>query len=223
MKRHYWYHTDLPVFEAAVKIRETIFPIFHKNMNELRLNVAQTVRSNQSDQKESTWEDTGIGFLDETKEDLIPIKDSACFFSAIDRQVCAYHTASIKRLDSRIGFWFEVILLPHPDGGTVFKVFSTVWDYSAALWRESWCRDYSYWDNSPKYEEDSEEDWAARKKFWEDAAERNLTTSQYVSIVPPTWYEDAAGNWASLTEVCSTVGFDPLPKFTHSPGAVRDY
>ena len=36
MKRHYWYYTDLPVFEAAAKIRDTILPIFYKNMNELR-------------------------------------------------------------------------------------------------------------------------------------------------------------------------------------------
>lgn len=222
MKRHYWYHTDLPVFEAAEKIRETIIPIFQKSMNELRLNVAQTIRSN-STRENTTWEDTGIGFLDETKGDLIPVKDSASFFDAIDRQVRAYHDATIKTLDSRVGLWFEVVLLPHTDGGTVFKVFSTVWEYSNVLWFEEWCRDYSYWDNGPKYEEDSEEDWAARKLFWEDAVKRDLTSSQYVSVVPPNWCEGAINNQASLNEVCSILELDPLPELTHSSGVVRDY
>ena len=83
MKRHYWYYTDLPVFEAAAKIRETILPIFHKNMNELRLNVAQTIRSNKSTRKKTAWEDTNIGFLEDTKDVRIPVKCSESFFDAI--------------------------------------------------------------------------------------------------------------------------------------------
>lgn len=223
MKRHYWYYTDLPVFEAAAKIRETILPIFHKNMNELRLNVAQTIRSNKSTRKKTTWEDTNIGFLEDTKDVRIPVKCSESFFDAIDQQVIAYHKATVKGIDSRIGFWFEVILLSHPDGGTVFKVFSTIWEYGNALWGEDWCRDYSYWDDGPKNEEDSAEDWAERLRFWEYATENDLTTSQYVSIVPPPWYESATENQDALNEVCSIIGFDPLPELAHTPGAVRNY
>ena len=223
MKRHYWYHTDLPVFKAAAKIRETMFPIFDNSMKALRLIVAQAVRSNKNDGKQATWEDTGISFLEDTRDNKIPAEDSARFFDAIDQQVYGYHKASIKRLDNQVDFWFEVVLLPHPDSGTVFKVFSTTWEYSDTLWNEGWCRDYSYWDNQPKYEEDSEEGWAARRRFWEDAADKKLTDTQYVSIVPPTWHESSSANAAALNEVCSIIGFDPLPEFTHSPGVVRDY
>lgn len=223
MKRHFWYHTDLPVFEAAAKIRETILPIFHENMNELRRSVAQTVCNHKIIRKVPTWGDTGRNFLDNSLNIAIPIIDRTSFFDAIDRQVCAYHKASIKRFDSKVGFWFEVVLLPHPEGGTVFKVFSTTLDYSYTLWDEDWCRDYSYWDNEPKDEEDSEEDWADRKRFWDFAAKHNLTDTQYVSIVPPTWHEGAASNSEALNEVCSMMGFDPLPEFTDSPGVVRNY
>ena len=223
MKRYWWYHTDLAVFEAAAKIRETILPIFQKNMNAIRLSVAQTIRSHKNEGKQATWADTGIRFLEETSGTRIPAEDDTCFFDAIDQQVRNHHKACIKAIDGKVECWFEVILLPHPDGGTVFKVFSNTWEYSKSLWEEDWCRDYSYWDNNPKEEEDSEEDWDARQRFWKYAEEHNLTDTQYVSIVPPTWYESVTANMDALNEVCSIIGFDPMLPFKHSPGAVRNY
>lgn len=46
-------------------------------------------------------------------------------------------------------------------------VFSECRDYTKALETQGWCSDFSYWNNTDKDNDVTEEEWERRKKYWD--------------------------------------------------------
>lgn len=68
---------------------------------------------------------------------------------------------------SRASIGYQVVLMRGPNPGQIiFHIYSESHEYTEALNSQDWCQDFSYWDNTDKDNDVSEEDWEARAKFW---------------------------------------------------------
>ena len=166
IKAYDWFITTLDAFEAMNLIKETIEPVFMASTAQNVKVAADAVLKAGS--KEITWNDTALQCADpDLGKQVLPPKKR---IGRLGYEVIVYteklrqtkvHTFS----DADIGY--EVALLPDPTtGNVVFRVFSESSAYTKALTQQAWCSDFSYWNNTDRDENISEEEWARREAFW---------------------------------------------------------
>lgn len=166
IKAYDWFITTLDAFEAMNLIKETIEPVF---MASIAYNVKVAADAVlKAGSKEITWNDTDLRcYGSDLGKEILPSKNRV---GRLGYDLLVYteglrqtevHTFS----DADIGY--EVALLPGPTtGDIVFRVFSESRGYTKALAQQTWCSDFSYWNNTDRDDSISEEEWARRETFW---------------------------------------------------------
>lgn len=166
IKAYDWFITNLDAFETMNLIKETIEPIFMASTAQ-NMKVAADAVLKAGDEK-ITWNDTNLRcYGSDLGKEILPSKNRA---GRLGYDLLVYteglrqtkvHTFS----DADIGY--EVALLPDPTtGDIVFRVFSESRGYTKELAKQTWCSDFSYWNNTDRDENISEEEWARREAFW---------------------------------------------------------
>lgn len=166
IKAYGWFITNLDVFEAMNRIKETIDPVFLTSAAQNVKVAAEAVLN--AGGKEITWNDTDLRCFDSNiGQQVIPKKKR---IGRLGEELMVY-TEDLRRAeehtfsDADIGY--EVIMLPGPNkGDVVFRVFSVPSAYTRALAQQEWCSDFSYWNNTDRDKSISEEEWERREVFW---------------------------------------------------------
>lgn len=193
-KAYDYFITDLNVFDAADRIRETIVPVFLDRFRQQQERLSERLRYNVN----LTWEDAD---LDEFPVNLPSdnqrilheyITDySQCDTYALVRALYTRMTElknSATRTLSDVDIFYDVQIMRGPEDNTiVFKVFSECRDYTKALETQGWCSDFSYWNNADKDDDVTEEDWERRKKYW-DAMPYTPPSESAVGFTQPCEY-----------------------------------
>jgi hypothetical protein len=196
-KAYDYFITNLGVFEAADRIRETINPIFYTNFRKQQEKLEEGLRQNV----DATWEDMNFDVFPKdvpsNKERILPehIDDYAKCITYDLVGVLYKRMEELKnhpmRTFSLLDIFYDALIMRGPEEDTVvFKVFSECQDYTEALSTQDWCSDFSYWNNTDQDEDVSEEEWERRERFW-DA----------VGLTPPS--ERSVG----FTQPCEFVVF----------------
>lgn len=95
---------------------------------------------------------------------------------------------SATRTLSDVDIFYDVQIMRGPEDNTiVFKVFSECRDYTKALETQDWCSDFSYWNNTDKDDDVTEEEWERRKKYW-DAMPYTPPSESAVGFTQPCEY-----------------------------------
>lgn len=64
-------------------------------------------------------------------------------------------------------------------------VFSECRDYTEALNAQDWCSDFSYWDNTDRDDNVSEEEWERRAQYWRDMPYKPMSELSVGFSQPP--------------------------------------
>ena len=166
IKAYDWFITTHNAFETMNLIKETIEPIFMANTAQNVKIAADAVLKAGS--KEITRNDTGLQCADpDLGKQVLPPKKR---IGRLGYEVIVY-TEKLRQTkvhtfcDADIGY--EVAILPGPTtGDIVFRVFSESRGYTKALAQQTWCSDFSYWNNTDRDENTSEKEWKRREAFW---------------------------------------------------------
>lgn len=167
--------TSMDAFDAAARIREAINPVFFDAFNEQLQRLDERLRYNVN----ITWEgadldDYRVG-LPSNSQRVLPARiteyGQCSTFVMID---ALYHRMmDLKNCERRtlspLDIFYDTIIMRGPDSGTVvFKVFSENHDYTEALTTQDWCSDFSYWNNTDRDDNVSEEEWEKRAQYWRE-------------------------------------------------------
>ena len=170
-KAYDYFITGLSVFDAADHIRETINPVFFDAFREQLDLLDERLQENAN----ATWDETFLADLPSDNQRILPayITDiNQC--SAFDKIDALYQRMSelkncARRTLAPADIFYDVTIMRGPDTNTVvFKVFSENHAYTEALNTQDWCRDFSYWDNTDRDENVTEEEWERRAQYWRD-------------------------------------------------------
>ena len=162
---------SMDVFDAAQRIRDTINPVFYEAFNEQLQRLDERLQENVN----ATWDATFLADLPSDNQRILPahITDiNQCGdFDKID--VLYERMTELKNCARRtltpVDIFYDTIIMRGPDTNTVvFKVLSENPDYTKALETQDWCSDFSYWNNTDKDNDVTEEEWERRKKYWYD-------------------------------------------------------
>lgn len=166
IKAYDWFITDLGIWEVVDKIRDIVEPIFMSGMYDLTRLAAEFVAQDP----DATWEDSPLWASSSVPTNSKPILDRSGKLLWLPSQVYKHMKAcqevAVHSL-SKASIGYQVVLMRGPNlGQIVFHVYSESSEYTEALNSQDWCQDFSYWDNTDKDNDVSEEDWEARAKFW---------------------------------------------------------
>lgn len=193
-KAYDYFITDLGVFDAADRIRETIVPVFLDRFRRQQERLSERLRQDVN----LTWEDADLDLFfvnlpSDNKRILHEyITDySQCDTHSLVRTLYARMTElknSTRRTLSDMDIFYDVQIMRGPEDNTiVFKVFSECRDYTEALETQDWCSDFSYWNNTDKDDDVTEEEWEHRKKYW-DAMPYTPPSERSVIFTQPCEY-----------------------------------
>lgn len=189
-KAYDYFITDLNVFDAADRIRETIVPVFLDRFRQQQERLSERLQENIN----ATWDETFLADLPSDNQRILHeyITDySQCDTYALVRALYKRMTElknSAKRTLSDVDIFYDVQVMRGPEDNTiVFKVFSECRDYTKALETQGWCSDFSYWDNTDKDNDVTEEEWERRKKYW-DAMPYTPPSESSVGFTQPCEY-----------------------------------
>ena len=166
IKVYDWFISDLNAFEIMNRIKETIDPVFLNNTAQNIKIAAEAVL--HAGGKEISWNDTDLRcFSSDLGKQVLPNKKR---IGRLGEELLVY-TEGLRRTvahtfsDADIGY--EVAMLPGPsERDVVFRVFSESRAYTEALTQQTWCSDFSYWNNTDRDKSISEEEWERRRVFW---------------------------------------------------------
>lgn len=166
IKAYDWFITDLSIWEATDKIRNAVEPIFMKGMYDLTRLAAEFVAQDP----DATWEDSPLWASNSVSTSKKMILDQSGAFLWLPSQVYK-HMKACQEVEvhslSKASIGYQVVLMRGPNPGQiVFRAYSESREYTEALRGQDWCQDFSYWDNTDKDDDVSEEDWEVRAKFW---------------------------------------------------------
>lgn len=106
---------------------------------------------------------------------------------------------------SRASFGYSVNIMSGPKPGqSVFKVYAEVDPYSDELDKADWCQDFSFWDNCDSPDDVSEDDWNARRQFWNGLPPHTPISDMSIGFSHPTkisMYRHLVTNTDVLDEV----------------------
>ena len=161
-----WFISDLNAFEIMNRIKETIDPVFLNNTAQNIKIAAEAVL--KAGDKKITWNDTDLRcFSSDLGKQVLPNKKR---IGRLGEELLVY-TEGLRRAevhtfsDADIGY--EVAMLAGPrKGDVVFRVFSESNAYTRVLAQQTWCNDFSYWNNTDRDESISEAEWERREVFW---------------------------------------------------------
>ena len=111
--------------------------------------------------------------------------------SAFDKIDALYQRMSelkkcARRTLTPADIFYDAIIMRGPDSGTVvFKVFSENPAYTQALNTQDWCRDFSYWNNTDRDDNVSEEEWERRAQYWYDMPYKPMSELSVGFTQPP--------------------------------------
>lgn len=170
-KAYDYFITDLSVFDEADRIRETINPVFFDAFREQLDLLNERLQENVN----ATWDATFLADLPSDNQRILPahITDiNRC--SDFDKIDALYERMSelknsTRRTLSDMDIFYDVLIMRGPEDNTiVFKVFSENHAYTEALTSQNWCGDFSYWNNTDRDDNVSEEEWERRAQYWRD-------------------------------------------------------
>lgn len=91
-----------------------------------------------------------------------------------------------RRTLSPLDIFYDTIIMRGPDSGTVvFKALSENRDYTEALTTQDWCSDFSYWNNTDRDDNVSEEEWESAHNTGAKSPTRPSATSPLASPSQP--------------------------------------
>lgn len=158
--------TNIDAFEAMSRIKETIDPVFLTSTARNVKVAAEAVLN--AGGKEITWNDTDLRcFSSDLGKQVLPNKKR---IGRLGEELLVY-TEGLRRTrehtfsDADIGYEAAMLAGPHT-GDVVFRVFSESNAYTRVLAQQTWCSDFSYWNNTDRDESISEEEWERREVFW---------------------------------------------------------
>lgn len=179
IKQYHWILVEnADLFELMDKIKQVIEPVFFEKMSENIMIAADAVLN--ADGKEITWNDTPLMAMEPNRcfqysKEKLPAKDR---LPRLVGEVISFsnHLSKINSVTfSKADIGYEVTMLPGPSkGDVVFRVFSEINDYNKALSTQNLGKDFSYWNNVDKDDNISDEDWIARKKYWENFPDKAI-------------------------------------------------
>lgn len=176
IKAYDWFITDLDIWEVTDRIKNTVEPIFMKGMYDLTRLAAEFVAQDP----DATWNDSSLWATNRVSTSNKPILDQSDSLLWLPSQVYKHMKAcqdvEVHSL-SRASIGYQVILMRGPNPGQiVFRVYSENREYTEALNSQGWCQDFSYWDNTDKDDDVSEEDWEVRDNFWYNMPNKPITS-----------------------------------------------
>lgn len=187
-KAYDYFITGLSVFDAADRIRETINPVFFDAFREQLDLLDERLQGNVN----ATWDETFLADLPSDNQRILPthITDiNQC--SAFDKIDALYQRMSelkkcARRTLTPADIFYDASIMRGPDSGTVvFKVFSENPAYTQALNTQDWCRDFSYWNNTDRDDNVSEEEWERRAQYWYDMPYKPMSELSVGFTQPP--------------------------------------
>lgn len=170
-KAYDYFITGLSVFDAADHIRETINPVFFDAFREQLDLLDERLQGNVN----ATWDETFLADLPSDNQRILPTHitdiNQCSTFDTIDAlyQRMSELKKCARRTLTPADIFYDASIMRGPDSGTVvFKVFSENPAYTQALNTQDWCRDFSYWNNTDRDDNVSEEEWERRAQYWYD-------------------------------------------------------
>ena len=183
---------SMDAFDAAARIREAINPVFFDAFNEQLQRLDERLRYNVN----ITWEGAD---LDDCRFDLpsnnrrvlpawITEYSQCSTFDIID--ALYQRMMDLKNCERRtlspLDIFYDTIIMRGPDSGTVvFKVLSENHAYTETLTSQNWCSDFSYWNNTDRDENVSEEEWERRAQYWHDMPYKPMSELSVGFTQPP--------------------------------------
>jgi hypothetical protein len=171
---HGWFIADIGALDLADKIGETLEPIFREEFCKHVGEVAAVVKENPA----ATWGDTPCRIRSIINSHLnevavIPYSHSSSERSThlddIAEQLYRHMSALYETpgKTGRADIFYEAPILKGPARNqTVFSVKSKCEAYQKTPNTQSWCRDYSYWDNTDPDENVPADEWGRRGRYW---------------------------------------------------------
>ena len=187
-KAYDYFITGLSVFDAADHIRETINPVFFDAFREQLDLLDERLQKNVN----ATWDETFLADLPSDNQRILPARITdinQC--SAFDKIDALYQRMSelkkcARRTLTPVDIFYDVTIMRGPDSGTVvFKVFSENPAYTEALNAQDWCSEFSYWNNTDKDDNVSEEEWERRAQYWRDMPYKPMSELSVGFTHPP--------------------------------------
>ena len=187
-KAYDYFITGLSVFDAADHIRETINPVFFDAFREQLDLLDERLQKNVN----ATWDETFLADLPSDNQRILPARITdinQC--SAFDKIDALYQRMSELKKGARrtltpVDIFYDVTIMRGPDSGTVvFKVFSENPAYTEALNAQDWCSEFSYWNNTDKDDNVSEEEWERRAQYWRDMPYKPMSERSVGFTQPP--------------------------------------
>lgn len=170
-KAYDYFIASMDTFDAADRIRDTINPVFFDAFREQLDLLDERLQENVN----ATWDETFLADLPSDNQRILParitdinqcsdfVKIDALYERMTELKNCA------RRTLSPLDIFYDTIIMRGPDSGTVvFKVLSENPAYTEALTQQDWCSDFSYWNNTDRDDNVSEEEWERRRKYWRE-------------------------------------------------------
>lgn len=181
-KTYDWFITDLGIWDVTDKIRGVVEPIFMKGMYDLSRQAADFVAQHP----DATWEDSPLWASSSVSTSNKLILDHSDSLLWLPFQVYK-HMKACQEVEthslSRASIGYQVVLIRDPNPGQIiFHIYSESREYTEALNSQ----DFSYWDNTDKDDDVSEEDWEARAKFWNNVPYDKSIASMSLMFNQPT-------------------------------------
>ena len=170
-KAYDYFITDLSVFDAADHIRETINPVFLDAFREQLDLLDERLQENVN----AAWDETFLADLPSDNQRILPARITDINQCSDFAKIAALYERmselknSTRRTLSDMDIFYDVQIMRGPEDNTiVFKVFSENPAYTEALETQGWCNDFSYWNNTDKDDNVTEEEWERRAQYWRD-------------------------------------------------------
>lgn len=182
---HDWFVTDMGPIETAQKIRETINPLFMDKMYEGCMLLAEFIYASPF----CTWNNSPL-CRDNTKrgqQDRVIQADTAMdvIFELYDYVTELAQSDTITLSRASFGYSVNIMSGPKP-GQSAFRVYAEVDPYSDELDKADWCQDFSFWDNCDSPDDVSEDDWNARRQFWNGLPPHTPISDMSIGFSHPT-------------------------------------
>lgn len=187
-KAYDYFITDLSVFDAADLIRETINPVFFDAFREQLDLLNERLQENVN----ATWDETFLADLPSDNQRILPAwiteYGQCSTFDMIDSLY--QRMMDLKNCERRtlspLDIFYDTIIMRGPDDNTVvFKVLSENPAYTEALNTQEWCSDFSYWNNTDRDDNVSEEEWERRAQYWYDMPYKPMSELSVGFTQPP--------------------------------------
>ena len=140
----------------------------------------------------ATWDETFLADLPSDNQRILPARitdiNQCSDFDKIDAlyERMSELKNSTRRTLSAMDIFYDVRIMRGPEDNTiVFKVFSECRDYTEALNTQDWCRDFSYWNNTDRDDNVSEEEWERRAQYWRDMPYKPMSELSVGFTQPP--------------------------------------